>query len=296
MKIKRGFAIARESWNVLKADPEMLVFPVLNGVGAIAVLATVFLASVLIPSLQNAAMLAFDGTFGEGTLDVAATALTAVIVFSVYYVEYAMTTYFGTALVSCALMRFDGQDPTVADGFRMANARLPQILAWSAVAAFVGAALSMIEQRLGVIGRIVIKFVGAAWAIATYFVVPIVAAQGLGPKDAVKSSVQLLKKTWGEGLVGNAALGVVGFVGFVIVVFATMIAIYFAQAADSLALTLGLFGLGVAALIVVGIVQSTLSQIFLAGLYRYAVTGEVPAGYSKGMMEESFKRREDTRR
>ncbi|MBS1561789.1 MAG: hypothetical protein JSS89_09305 [Bacteroidetes bacterium] len=289
MKIKRGFAIARESWNVLKADPEMMVFPVLNGVGAIAVLATVLLASFLIPSLQEMAYLAFDGTFRDGTMDVAATALTAVMVFGVYYVEYALTTYFGTALVSCALMRFEGQDPTVADGFRMANARLPQILAWSAVAAFVGAVLSMIEQRLGVVGRIVIKLIGAAWAIATYFVVPIVAAQGLGPKDAVKSSVQLLKKTWGEGLVGNMALGVVGFVGFVLVVFATVIAIYFAQAADSLAFTLTLFAIGFAALVCVGIVQSTLSQIFLAGLYRYATTGEVPEGFSEATMAESFR-------
>lgn len=289
MKIKRGFAIARESWNVLKADPEMMVFPVLNGVGAIAVLATVFLASILIPSLQDMAYLAFDGTFRDGAMDVAATTLTAVVVFGVYYVEYAMTTYFGTALVSCALMRFEGQDPTVADGFRMANARLPQILAWSAVAAFVGAVLSMVEQRLGIVGRIVIKFIGAAWAIATYFVVPIVAAQGLGPKDAVKSSVQLLKKTWGEGLVGNMALGVVGFVGFVLVVFATMIAIYFAQYANSLAFTLSLFAVGFAALICVGIVQSTLSQIFLAGLYRYATTGEVPEGFSEASMAESFK-------
>jgi len=288
MKIKRGFAIARESWNVLKADPEMMVFPVLNGIGAIAVLATVLLASVLVPSLQDMALVAFDGTFRDGTLDVAATAVTAVALFGVYYVEYAITNYFGTALVSCALMRFEGQDPTVADGFRMANARIPQILAWSAVAAFVGTILSMVEQRLGIVGRIVIKFIGAAWAIATYFVVPIVAAQGLGPKDAIKQSVHLLKKTWGEGLVGNMALGVVGFVGFVVVVFATMIAIYFAQYVDSLALTLGLFAAGVAALICVGIIQSTLSQIFLAGLYRYATTGEVPEGFSAASMENSF--------
>lgn len=224
-------------------------------------------------------------------MDVAATALTAVIVFGVYYVEYFLTIYFGTALVSCALMRFDGQDPTIADGFRTANERLPQILAWTAVAAFVGALLSMIEQRLGLVGRIVIKLIGATWAIATYFVVPILAAQGLGPKDAMKESVSMLKKTWGEGLVGNMALGIVGYIGFVIIVFTAVIAVYYTQSLDSLAITLGVLATAALGLILLVIIQSTLSQIFLAGLYRYASTGEVPAGYSQEIMESSFKKK-----
>lgn len=291
MKIRNGFTIARESWNVLKADPEMMVFPVLHAIGAVAVLATVVLASFLVPSVQEMAFVAFDGTFRDGTLDVAATSLTAVMVFAVYYVEYFLTVYFGTALVACALMRFDGQDPTVADGFRIANERLPQIFAWTAVAAFVGTVLSMIEQRLGIIGRIVIRFIGAAWAIATYFVVPILAAQGLGPKDAVKESVSMLKKTWGEGLVGNMALGFVGFVGFVIIAFVAAIAVYFAQALESLAFTLSIVAVAALGFVVLMIIQSTLSQIFLAGLYRYASTGEVPAGYSQEIMESSFKKK-----
>ena len=288
MKIRNGFAIARESWTVLKADPEMMVFPALHAIGAVAVLATVVLASFLVPSVQEMAFVAFDGTFRDGALDVAATAATAVLVFAIYYVEYFLTIYFGTALVSCALLRFDGQDPTVADGFRMANERLPQILAWTAVAAFVGALLSMIEQRLGLVGRIVIKLIGATWSIATYFVVPILAAQGLGPKDAVKESVSMLKKTWGEGLVGNMALGIVGFVGFVIITFAAVIAVYFAQSLDSLAVTIGILATAALGFVLLIIIQSTLSQIFLAGLYRYASTGEVPAGYSRGSMESSF--------
>jgi hypothetical protein len=75
----------------------------------------------------------------------------------------------------------------------------------------------------------------------------------------------------------------------VVVVFATVLAISLTQSAHSLALTLSLFGAGVAVLIVVGIVQSTLSQIFLAGLYRYATTGSVPAGFSHDLVQQAFK-------
>ena len=61
--------------------------------------------------------------------------------------------------------------------------------------------------------RIIIRLVGLTWAVATYFVVPILAAEGTGPITALRRSVDLLKKSWGEGLTGNfvinaASLGV----------------------------------------------------------------------------------------
>src|SRR5215212_10751368 len=58
-------------------------------------------------------------------------------------------------------------------------------------------------------GRIVISLIGFAWNIATYLVVPVLAAEDIGPIDAVKRSTQLLKRTWGEQLVGNAGVGAV---------------------------------------------------------------------------------------
>lgn len=63
MKFKNGFAIARESWTLLKADPDMMVFPVLHAIGAVAVFATVVLASFLVPSVQEMVVTAFDGMF-----------------------------------------------------------------------------------------------------------------------------------------------------------------------------------------------------------------------------------------
>src|SRR5881396_2645673 len=58
--------------------------------------------------------------------------------------------------------------------------------------ALVGAAL--IRLRGGLFGQIAASLVGLAWNIATYLVVPILVAEDLGPLDAIKRSVEYLKR------------------------------------------------------------------------------------------------------
>jgi len=46
-----------------------------------------------------------------------------------------------------------------------------------------------------------------AWNLATFLVVPVLVAEEVGPFEAVKRSAQLLKRTWGEQIVGNLSIG-----------------------------------------------------------------------------------------
>ena len=62
--------------------------------------------------------------------------------------------------------------------------------------------LRWLSER-GLLGRIVASLFGLAWNIVTYLVVPILVVEGIGPIEAVKRSGALLKKTWGEQIVGN---------------------------------------------------------------------------------------------
>src|SRR4029077_15523716 len=93
------------------------------------------------------------------------------------------------------------------DGLSGARARLPQILGWALLTATVGTILKQIENRVPLAGKIVVSLVGMAWAVVTFMVVPILAAEKLGPFAAVKRSAGLLRKTWGEALVGQVSLG-----------------------------------------------------------------------------------------
>src|SRR5262249_35476691 len=118
-----------------------------------------------------------------------------VILFAFYAVNYFVIVFFNSALVACAIIRFKGGEPTVSDGLRAASNRLPQILAWALVSATVGIVLRTLESRSEKLGQIAAALVGAAWSIATYFVVPVLVVERVGPVEAVQRSFAVLRKT-----------------------------------------------------------------------------------------------------
>ena len=141
-----------------------------------------------------------------------------VALFLYYFINYFIIVFFNCALVACAMIRFRGGDPTVRDGLKAARERLGLIAAWALLAATVGVILRMIEERVGFLGKIVTAILGAAWTIATFFVVPVLVMENLGPVDAAKRSVGIVKKAWGESIVGNAGVGILTFLAVLLLV------------------------------------------------------------------------------
>jgi len=178
----------------------------------------------------------------------------------------------------------------VKEGFRIAIGRLPQILAWSLFAAAVGTFLSAIEQRLGWVGKFIIRFVGLAWAVATYFVVPVLAAEGTGPIEAVRRSVGLLKKNWGEGLAGNFVISAGSWGVALILIAVAAIGFTLATMFASIAIAVVTGVIVAFGVLLLAIVTSALRQIFLAGLYRYATTGEAPRGFSQMTLQQATRK------
>ena len=134
-----------------------------------------------------------------------------VFAFVFYLVQYFIIFFFNSALVGAAMIRLDGGDPTVRDGLRIAELAHRADIGYAAIAATVGLILRLIEERLGLIGRWIAGLLGIAFTIATFLTVPILVSRDVGPIEAVKESATLLKKTWGENIIGNAGMGVVFF-------------------------------------------------------------------------------------
>lgn len=287
-RIGSGWELLKQSWSVLRQDKELVIFPILSGIACIAVLATFALPLMVQPDL-------FGQIFGDNKdprqMPIEQQLLLYGLLFVYYFVNYFVIVFFNTALVSCAIIRFRGENPTVGDGLRMACARLPQILAWAALAATVGVLLKALEDRLSFLGKFVVGLLGMAWTIVTYFVVPILAVEKLGPFAAVKRSVTLLKRTWGEALVGGFSLGLINLLlclpGFIVIV-AGLAA---AAAAQSIVLAVAAVAIGLLWIIAVGIVTSTLQQVFLAGVYIYAAEGVVPNGFAEDSLRSAFRRK-----
>ena len=137
------------------------------------------------------------------------------VAFVFYFVCSFIVIFFNAALVFCAMQAFAGGTPSLRAGLSTAAGRLPQILGWTLVAATVGVLLNALQNtlrdRLGFLGALLGGLLEFSWAVTTFFVVPVLVVDGLGPIAALKRSAAILKRTWGESLGGEGGLGLIAF-------------------------------------------------------------------------------------
>jgi ABC-type transport system involved in cytochrome c biogenesis permease subunit len=114
------------------------------------------------------------------------------------YVSTFIAIFFNVALAACARRSMRGKDTKVGEGISAAAHRIGPILGWTFVATTVGLVLRALEERLPALGKIVAYIAGAAWAIATFFVIPVVALEGSGPFRSLQRSAAVVKARWGR--------------------------------------------------------------------------------------------------
>jgi hypothetical protein len=261
--IGRSIELFKTSWGILTADKKLLVFPLLSGIISLIVLATFILPLILL------------SIFGDIVFYIA--------LFAFYLVSYFVVIFFNTALVSCVNARLQGKEMSVVEGLRNALNHFTSILAWALVSATVGIILQLLRERAGFIGQLAASLVGGAWGLVTFFVVPILVLEDKGVVDAIRESTTLIRKTWGETIIGSGSImlvfiiiGVVGFIG----VLATML-IGPAVFGVALVLFIGL-------VIILAVVAAAMQGIFVTALYTYARTGTVPSAFRSDLIQNAF--------
>jgi hypothetical protein len=268
--------LVKASAAVLRADKELILFPILSMVGVLIVTVTFAVPMILAGVLET-------------VTEQGGQAVGVVVGFLFYVVQYCVIFYANTALVGAALIRLEGGDPTVRDGFRIASQRLGTIIGYALIAATVGMILRALAERGGLLGRIVSSLIGMAWNMATFLVVPVLVVEDVGPLEAVQRSAQLLKKTWGEQIVGNLSIGLVfGLIGL-LVFLGGLPLIILAVGTDSVAVIGLAVLLFVLALVTVGVLSSTLSGIYSAAVYRYAAEGNVSGHFDADLVQSAFR-------
>jgi hypothetical protein len=266
--IRRSYAIFRESLQVLSKDKEILVFPLLSGIITIVAFASIVFAGVASGVFEH-----FDKH----------DPMNYAVAFVWYFISWFIVLFFNVAVIQCASIRLRGGDPTIADGFRASMQHLGRIAAWALVSATIGVILKYLADRAGFIGKIVIGLLGAAWSIATYFIVPVMIFEKRSLRDSVKQSTQLIAKTWGESLVAAGGIGVfimlLAVAGLIV-----PIALFFISPMAAL------IGLGVVVVywIALSVMSAALSGIFRTALYLYATEGRAPEGFSPDYVQNAF--------
>jgi hypothetical protein len=276
-RLQRSFDLVKASAALIADNKILLLFPALSALASGVVIATFALPVILAYSADP-----------ESLQD---QQLNYVWMFLLYVVLYFVSIFFNTALVSVALARLDGRDSGFQDGFARAVQRLPAIAGYAVIAATVGVLLRAIEQRIGWVGRLVVGLIGAVWTIATFLVVPILAAQDVGPVQAVRDSATLLKKTWGENLAGNIGIALIFGVLYAMLVAAAMFAAITAVNAGLQGVAIAIGAAAVTAGIALAAGQATVQGVYAAAIYRYATRGEIATGFDRALFEGAFKGR-----
>jgi hypothetical protein len=277
-RFQRSLRLIRTSTRVLNADGELLFLPILSGI-----------VSAIVGGLL------FWQAFGLGVFeqvkDGGSAAGLYAWLFVFYVIEYFIVYFFNTALVGAAVARLNGENPTVGSALRLAASRAGHILGYAIIAATVGMILRIIADRAGFVGKLIAGGAGLAWSIATFLVVPILAVEGIGPLAAIEKSATLLKKTWGENLIGNAGMSIVfAAIGtvLILIIYGGGMLLY-TNGAEHAALLLAT----VVALLFVALIvfAAALAGVYQAAVYYYAVNGEPPEGYEKELLTDAFSKK-----
>ena len=276
-RLRRSWQLVKSSWGVLRADKELLLYPVASGI-------TLFIAMVPVGLVWMGSG-GFDRLDGDGV-----GLLDLVFLYVFYFVISTVGVFFNSALIAAANIRLDGGDPTLADGFRIAVSHLPAIVGWAAIAATVGLLLQVLRERGGAVGAVVSLIGNMAWGLVTFLVVPILVVEGVGPVEAIKRSAGLLRKTWGEQIVGNFSIGLVTGLLFIAVMLGGG-AISFLLLSVSDVVGVLAFVVLILVLVIVGLIGSTLSGILNIALYRYASGKDADAFFPQETLAGAFRQK-----
>jgi hypothetical protein len=269
-RIQNSIELAKGSWGVLRDDRKLMVLPLLSGL-AMLVVALAFFGPVA---------LIVDNGAGDSSKPIA-WILGAIGYLVITYV----LVFFNAALVWAADKRLRGEPVTIGEAVHAAGARAHVLLPWAVLSATVSIALRALEERAGIIGRIVGSLIGLAWSLVTFLVLPVLVIEQIGPIQAVKRSAELFKRTWGENMIANAGIGIVALIATI----AGAIPCVLLVAIGGPLAVLGIVAL-VTWVIGVQIVAAALTGILQMALYRYAVDGTVP-GFDIDNLRDAFRPR-----
>jgi hypothetical protein len=266
----RTWALYKQSFAVLNADVELVLFPVMSTLAAV-----LLAAGFLIPSYQSG-MLKALGQRSAGWEGYA-------FIFAWYFLNSFIIIFFNSALVGCANIRLSGGDPTVSDGLRIAARHIGKIAAWALVASTVGMLLSSLRDRKGLLGKLLASGLGIAWTLITYLIIPVIILEERGILESIQRSGDLFRKRWGEEVAGDFGFG---FLSLFLLLPGAILALMVFPLDRALAVIIAVWYIAILAAI-----TSAVKGVFTVVLFRYASTGEVPGGYAAETIDGMIRRK-----
>ena len=270
-RLSNGWKLAMNSFKVLKENKQLIIFPFLSGISLVLIMGSFVLVFLGVNGwdLENAGDQGRIGTY--------------LMMFLFYVVNYFVVVFFNMALIHCTRLYFRGEEVTVNAGLRFSLSRIGTIFSWALFAGTVGTILRIIQEESGIIGKIITGLLGVVWSIATFFVVPVIAYENLGPIAAFKRSAQMMKQKWGESLGATFSFGIIQFIAIIILI----IPCFFIGAAIHPIAGVALAILGA---FLITAVFSAAQTIFVSAVY-HNITDEPVKHFNQQMIDSLFQKK-----
>jgi hypothetical protein len=269
-RLENGWTITKSSFSILKKNKQLLIFPVLSGVSLVLIM-----ASIIVP-IMAAAGWEVDNI----NIDFENKAVPYLFTFLFYLVNYFVVVFFNMALIHCTKLYLQGEEPTVAAGIKFSFSRIGAILSWAIFAATVGTLLKALQENTGWIGKLLAGALGIVWGITTFFAVPVIAYENLGPIAAFKRSALLMKEKWGESLASTFSLGLIQFIAVILIMIPCALIVNFINPFVGIAL-------GVLLIFIVLTVISAAETVFISLVYQN-VNGNVEEHFNQQLIDGLF--------
>ncbi len=265
-RVSNTFKMMKSCLDVLKKDRELILFPVFAAI-SVAIFVLIMSAGGYLDNLD---------TEQGGSL--------APLILLIFGANF-LIVFFNSALVSAALERLRGGDPNVKSGLSHAIKHIHHIFFWSIIVTIVAILIAIIRgdrRENSIFREIFASIIQAGWAMMTFFVVPIIVSENIGPINAIKRSTSLFKQTWGDQVVANFGFGIFQLFG---VLLGVVVGWFFGLFSPVLGAVLG----GSLAVVSVAIIY-TLEGIYKAALYEFAL-GEKPLEFQQEDLRTAYQRK-----
>ena len=248
-RLSNGWTLAMNSFKVLKENKQLIIFPVLSGISLVLIMGSF--------------VLVFWGVNGwsDENVEDPSTIGNYLYLFLFYLVNYFIVVFFNMSLIHCTRLYFRGEEVSINAGLRFSLSRIGTIFSWSVFAAIVGAILRIIQEESGFIGKIITGIIGIVWNIATFFVIPVIAYEDLGPIAAFKRSSQLMKQKWGESIGATFSFGLIQFLAMIVLV----IPLFFI---GNMIHPIGGIALAIMGVFIIATIFSAAQTIFVSAVYH----------------------------
>ena len=270
-RLSNGWTLAMNSFKVLKENKQLIIFPVLSGISLVLIMGSFVLAFL------SANGWSFENAEDSGTIG------NYLYLFLFYLVNYFIVVFFNMALIHCTRLYFRGEEVSINAGLRFSLSRIGTIFSWSVFAAIVGTILRIIQEESGIIGKIITGIIGIVWNIATFFVIPVIAYEDLGPIAAFKRSSQLMKQKWGESLGATFSFGLIQFLAMIVLV----IPLFFI---GNLIHPIGGIALAIMGVFIIATIFSAAQTIFVSAVY-HNITDEPVKHFNQQMIDGLFQKK-----